>query len=95
MNQYGDQEQVDIKIELPRNLPKKPELKLALGKFYDGCKNKQWFRRAEIIENHPLHMRTTLEIYCTYNPVLEMKDILQFAEINNLAIQVIAESNNG
>jgi hypothetical protein len=70
-------------------------LRLALGEFYDINKNKQWFRRAEIVENHPTHMKTTLEIYCDYNPVLEMKEIFQFTNKYDLALEIIARSNQG
>lgn len=82
-------------MELPKKMPRKPEHRLILGEFYDINKNKQWFDRAELIELHPNHMKPAIEIYCGYNPVLEMKDILQFASRHNIAIEVIARSNQG
>ena len=81
------------KIELPRTLPKKQELKVALGVFYDSCKNKQWFYRAEIVENHPTHMADTLVIFCKYNPVLEMKDILQFTDQYKVGFEIVPLSH--
>ena len=84
------------KVEFPHNYKQLPErLRLALGEFYDGCANKQWFHRAEIVQNHPTHMKDTLEIYCKYNPVLEMKEILQFTSKYNLALEIVAFSHQG
>jgi ketol-acid reductoisomerase len=82
-------------MELPKRMPAKTEHRLILGEFYDINKNKQWFDRAELIELHPNHMKPTIEIYCSYNPVLEMKEILQFASGHNIAVEVIARSNQG
>jgi hypothetical protein len=85
------------KIELPRRINeiKNPEHRRILGEFYDINKNRQWFRRAELIELHPTHMKPTIEIYCDYNPVLEMKDILQFTSKYNVAVEIFALSNRG
>lgn len=80
-------------MELPRKLPDGTEYRRILGEFYDTNKNRQWFHRAELVEMHPSHMKPTLEIYCDYNPVLEMKDILQFTSRYNLALEIIARSN--
>jgi hypothetical protein len=82
-------------MELPRKMPSKIEHRIILGEFYDMNKDKQWFDRAEFVELHPTHMKPTLEIYCSYNPVLDMKDIIQFTESKNVAIQIIARSNEG
>jgi hypothetical protein len=82
-------------MELPRQLPKNPELRRVLGEFYDFNKNKQWFHRAELVEMHSTHMKPTLEIHCTYNPVLEMKEILQFCSKYNIANEIVAFSNQG
>jgi hypothetical protein len=80
-------------MELPRSLPKNPQQRRLLGEFYDIHKNKQWFQRAEFLEVHPSHMRPAIEIYCQIKPVLEMKDILQFADRNNVAVDFIVLSN--
>lgn len=82
-------------MELPRNniSSLSQEHRRILGEFYDMHKNKQWFHRAELIELHQTHMKPTLEIYCDYNPVLEMKDILQFTSQYNIAYEIIARSN--
>jgi hypothetical protein len=83
-------------IELPHHYKQLPDrLRLALGEFYDNSKNKQWFRRAEIVQQHPMHMKNTLEIYCEYAPVLEMKEILQFTAKYDLALEIVARSNQG
>lgn len=82
-------------MELPRKLPESMEHRRILGEFYDINKNRQWFHRAELVEMHPSHMKPTLELYCDYNPVLEMKDILQFTSRYNLALEVVARSNQG
>jgi len=82
--------------ELPRQLNGlSQEQKRILGEFYDWQKNKQWFKRAELIPLHPSHMKPTIEIYCSYNPVLEMKEIIQFASSHNIAIEIINSSNQG
>jgi hypothetical protein len=91
-----NQPEQTTQIELPHYYKQLPDrFRLALGEFYDNSKTKQWFRRAEIIENHPTHMKPTLEIYCDYNPVLEMKDILQFIDKYGLALEIIARSHQG
>lgn len=83
-------------MELPKNLSGlKQEYRKILGEFYDINKDKQWFHRAELVELHPTHMKPTLEIYCDYNPVLEMKEIIQFTSHYNIAIEIIARSNQG
>lgn len=82
-------------VELPKYLPTNTEHKRILGEFYDTYKNKQWFRRAELIPNHPTHMRATLEIHCNYTPVLEMKDILPFFTKYNLGMEIISLSHQG
>jgi hypothetical protein len=66
-------------MELPKRLPAKTEHRRILGEFYDFNKN----------------MKPTIEIYCTYNPVLEMKDILQFCDRYNVAHEIIAFSHQG
>ncbi len=81
-------------MELPKKLDGlSQEHRRILGEFYDWQKGKQWFKRAEIISLHPTHMKPALEIYCDYNPVLEMKDILQFTGKYNLAVEIINASN--
>ena len=82
-------------MELPHKLPDSINHRKALGEFYDLNKNRQWFHRAELIEMHPSHMKPTLEIYCQYNPVLEMKEILSFTSRYNLALEIIALSHRG
>ncbi len=82
-------------MELPRKMPQKMEHRQILGEFYDINKNKQWFDRAEFIELHANHMKPALEVYCSYNPVLEMKEILQFTGLHNIAIEFISRSNQG
>lgn len=82
-------------MELPRKMPVKVEHRVILGEFYDMNKNKQWFDRAEFIENHPNYMKPTIQIFCSYNPVLEMKEILQFAESKNVAVEMVNRSNQG
>ena len=84
-------------MELPLKLEsiKNQEHRRILGEFYDFNKNKQWFHRAEFVEMHPTHMKPTLEIYCKYNPVLEMKEILQFCDKYNIAHEIVAFSHQG
>lgn len=82
-------------IELPHKLPQSIEHRRVLGEFYDRNKRRQWFRRAELVELHPTHMKPTLEVYCDYNPVLEMKDILEFTAAYNLALEIIPRSHQG
>ena len=82
-------------MELPRKLPVNQEYRRILGELYDINKNRQWFNRAELVEMHPSHMKPTLEIYCDYNPVLEMKDLLQFTDKYHLALEIKALSNQG
>ena len=80
-------------MELPQRMPEKQEYRRILGEFYDGAKTRQWFHRAELIELHSTHMKPTLEIYCSYNPVLEMKEILQFTDKYKLALEIVTLSN--
>lgn len=82
-------------MELPVKLPVSNEHRRILGEFYDINKNKQWFHRAELVDNHPTHMRATLVIYCNYNPVLEMKEILPFVAKYQLGMEIIANSHTG
>lgn len=82
-------------MELPRTMPKSTEHRRILGEFYDFNKNKQWFHRAELVELHPTHMKPTLEIYCNYNPVLEMKEILSFTNMYNVALEIRPLSHQG
>lgn len=91
---------MELPNRLPQNkdgtiTPKQQELRRILGEFYDINKNKQWFHRAELVELHSTHMKPTIEIYCSYNPVLELKEIIQFSDRHNLAFQIIAQSNQG
>lgn len=81
-------------MELPRKMPAKVEHRVILGEFYDMNKDKQWFDRAEFVENHPNNMKPTIQIFCSYNPVLEMKEVLQFAEQRNVAIEIVNRSNS-
>lgn len=80
-------------MQLPKFLPDSPEDRRILGEFYDLYKDRQWFDRAEIVENHPTQMRKTLEITVKYNPLLEMKEILNFIRKYNLALEQISLSN--
>ena len=81
-------------MELPRKMPVNQSERENLGLFYDTYKNKQWFNRAELIPNHPKHMRLTLEIHVNYNPLLEMKEILTFAAKYNYAVDVVDMSHS-
>jgi|PlaIllAssembly_1097288.scaffolds.fasta_scaffold619722_2 hypothetical protein len=81
-------------MQLPNKLPNDQRLRVALGKFYDAAKDKQWFQKAEIVEKHPSNMRNTLELYVNYNPVLEMKEILSFTHEYDLALLIIDLSNS-
>lgn len=81
-------------MELPKKLDGLSlEHRRILGEFYDWQKDKQWFIRAELIPLHASHMKPTIELYCSYNPVLEMKEILQFTSKHNIAVEVINSSN--
>jgi hypothetical protein len=60
-----------------------------LGEFYDWNKSKQWFRGALIVKNHQKQFKTTLEVYTNYNPVLEMKTILEFVNKYQLGVEII------
>lgn len=82
-------------MELPHKLPDNQELRRVLGEFYDSAKDRQWFERAELVENHPTHMKKTLELHCKYNPVLEMKEILSFCHKYDLALEIVAQSHQG
>ena len=82
-------------MELPNKMPSTPEKRRILGEFYDEFHEKQWFHRVEFVENHPNHMKDTLEIYCKYNPVLEMKPILEFTGKYQIALQIVAFSHQG
>ena len=66
-----------------------------LGEFYDINKNRQWFYRARLIELHPTHMKPALQVFCDYNPVLEMKELLTFTSRYNLALEIIPRSHQG
>jgi hypothetical protein len=39
-------------------------------------------------------MRKTLEVYCNYNPLLEMKEILTFTQKHNIAVETIDLSHS-
>jgi len=80
-------------MELPKRLPEKNEHRVILGEFYDINKDKQWFDRAEFIANHPTTMKPTIQIFCSFTPVLEMKEILQFAEKRSVAVEFVNRSN--
>lgn len=75
-------------MQLPRKLPDSHEDRLNLGEFYNTYKDRQWFERAEIIDNHPTQMRKTLELLVRYNPLLEAKEILSFTNKFNLALVI-------
>ena len=82
-------------MELPKKALANPAKRKILGEFYDRFNHQQWFHRAEYVENHPNHMRDTIEIYANYNPVLEMKDVFEFMDKHHLAHEVIAKSHEG
>lgn len=82
-------------MELPRKMPESFEHRRILGEFYDINKNKQWFLRAELNELNANHMKPTIEIYCSYAPVLEMKEILQFCGKYNIAHEIFSASHQG
>jgi hypothetical protein len=82
------------------NMPQKAdelsnEDKQIIFEFYNMYSGRQWFNRAEIVLNHPKHMKKTLEVYGNYNPLLEMKEILTFTQRHNIAVEVIDLSHNG
>lgn len=80
-------------MELPHKMPESVPLRKVLGEFYDINRTKQWFHRAELVEMHPTHMKPTLEIHSRYNPILEMKEILEFTNKYNLALEVVPFSH--
>lgn len=77
-------------MKLPNQLPKGQEDRRVLGEFYDINKDRQWFEQAELVENHPKHMKKTLVVTVNYNPLLENKEILGFVHKYNLALEVIS-----
>ena len=82
-------------MQLPQKLESLNQAdRQALGEFYNLYSGKQWFGRAEIIENHQTQMRKTLELIVNYPPLLEMKEILTFAQKYNLAVETIVPGNN-
>jgi len=82
-------------MKLPKQLPANQEDRRILGEFYDLNKDRQWFEQAELVENHPKHMKKTLEVTVNYNPLLENKEILSFAHKYNLAVEIISLGNAG
>ena len=81
-------------MQLPRQLPDKQEDKLALGEFYNIFSTMQWFERAEIIDNHPIKMKKTLEVLVRYKPLLEAKELLTFTAKHNLALNTVELRND-
>jgi hypothetical protein len=65
-----------------------------LFEFYGLYSARQWFDKAEVILNHPKHMKKTLEVYCNYNPLLEMKEILSFTQKYSLGVEIIDLSHS-
>jgi len=59
-----------------------------LGEFYNSHVTKQWFERAEITLNEQ-EGRKVLEVVVNYAPLLEMKDILEFAQKYNLKVETV------
>jgi hypothetical protein len=47
-----------------------------------------WFRRAGIVDNHPVKMAKTLQIDCNYRPLLLMKEVLSIAEKHGLSLYI-------
>lgn len=82
-------------MKLPTQLPTSQEDRRVLGEFYDINKDRQWFEQAELVENHPKHMKKTLVITVNYNPLLENKEILAFTHKYNLALEIISLDNAG
>lgn len=82
-------------MELPQKPLANPEKRKILGAFYDRFHRQQWFWRAEFIENHPNHMKDTIEMHVKYNPVLEMKEVLEFMDQHHLAYEIISQSHQG
>lgn len=81
------------------NMPQKAqdlsnEDKQILFEFYNAYSNRQWFNKAEVVLNHPRQMRKTLEVYCNYNPLLEMKEILTFTQKHNMSIETVDLSHS-
>lgn len=81
------------------NMPQKAqdlsnEDKQIIFEFYNSYSNRQWFNRAEVVLNHPRQMRKTLEVYCNYNPLLEMKEILTFTQKHNMSVETIDLSHS-
>jgi len=82
-------------MQLPRKLPDNQEDRRILGEFYDTYKDRQWFERAELVENHPTQMKKTLEIVVNYPPLLENKEILEFTHKYNLALVTVSKTHEG
>ena len=70
------------------NLPTNETDRQNLAEFITRYHTKQWLRGANIIENHPTHMRTTLELKVNYKPVAEMKELLEFVHNKNIALDL-------
>lgn len=82
-------------MRLPQKLESlSQEDRTLLGEFYNLYSTKQWFDRAEIIENHPRQFKKTLELTVNYPPLLEMKDILSFVQKYSIAVETVVPSNN-
>jgi len=85
------------KVQTPINDYSKvsSEQRRILGEFYDIFSKKQWFHRTELMELHPTHMKPAIQVFCNYNPILEMKEILTFTNRYNLALEIIPRSHQG
>jgi hypothetical protein len=59
-----------------------------LREFIQTYASHEWLRGANIIENHPLKMRKTLEIAVNYKPMYEMNKILEFSDKHKLALHM-------
>lgn len=81
-------------MRLPSQLPINEEDRKALGEFYNNHSTKQWFDKAEIVEQHPTHMKRTLVLNVNFTPAFEMKEILSFTHKYNLGLDVISSQNN-
>jgi len=80
-------------MTLPTFMPKTQADRQILGEFYDLYKDRQWFERAELYENHPKQMKKALEITVRYAPLLEMKEILTFIHKYNIGLETVSLSN--
>lgn len=69
-------------------LPENPMDKDILAQFYQSYHTQQWFRGANVVPNHPEHMRKTLVVSVNFKPHYCMNEIRQFTNKYNLALDI-------